>query len=186
MKHKNVTNEMIRDYVVEALLILMRAEDYNGITIGQITEKAGVNRSTYYRNFDTKEDIIRRFYARLLEKSLDSMDENDKASTRNYLKVHFSTFYERKNELLLIHKAGLSYLLLDVLNTVFIGNQRLETDFIKELSVYYHTGGIFNSFLLWFEKGMSISPDDFACICAEIYPSSEKPMLLAETPDQWF
>lgn len=178
MKHKNVTNEMIRDYVVEALLILMRSKDYNSITIGQITDKAGVNRSTYYRNFDTKEDIIRRFYARLLEKSLSSMDENDKASTRDYLRVHFNTFFENKNELLLIHKAGLSYLLLDVLNTVFIDKQQLETDFIKELSVYYHTGGIFNSFLLWFEKGMSISPDDFASICAEVYPSSKKPMLL--------
>jgi len=178
MKHKNVTNEMIRDYVVEALLILMHTKDYNSITIGQITEKAGVNRSTYYRNFDSKEDIIRRFYARLLEKSLDSMGENAKASTRSYLKVHFNTFYEKRDELLLIHKAGLSYLLLDVLNMIFIDKQHLEHDFIREISIYYHTGGIFNSFLLWFEKGMSISPDDFASICAEIFPSEKKPMLL--------
>ena len=154
MKHKNVTNEMIRDYVVEALLILMHTKDYNSITIGQITEKAGVNRSTYYRNFYSKEDIIRRFYARLLEKSLDSLDENVKSTMRSYLKVHFNTFYEKKDELLLIHKAGLSYLLLDVLNMIFIDKQHLEHDFIKEISVYYHTGGIFNSFLLWFEKGM--------------------------------
>lgn len=178
MKHKNVTNEMIRDYIVEALLILMHTKDYNSITIGQITEKAGVNRSTYYRNFETKEDIIRRFYMRLLENSLDSMTEADKSTLCSYLRIHFHTFYLHKNELILLHRAGLSYLFLDVLNNVFMQKQELEKDFIKEISVYYHTGGIFNTFLLWFEKGMSISPDDFASICAEIYPLDSKPMLI--------
>lgn len=61
---------------------------------------------------------------------------------------------------------------------IFIDKQRLEHDFIKEISVYYHTGGFSNSFLLWFEKGMPVSPADFVSICAEINPSEKKPMLL--------
>lgn len=61
MRIKGLDEQMIQQYIAEALLILMEKKPYDKITIGEITEKAGVNRSSYYRHFDTKEDII-RFY----------------------------------------------------------------------------------------------------------------------------
>ena len=45
----------------------MENKDYKDITITDITNKAGVNRITFYRNFDSKDEIINKH----LEKSFD-------------------------------------------------------------------------------------------------------------------
>lgn len=61
MRIKGLTGQQIQQYLTEALLILMETKDYGSISIGEIADKAGVNRSSYYRHFSGKEDIL-RFY----------------------------------------------------------------------------------------------------------------------------
>ena len=61
MRRSNTTTEMMKEYISESLLILMEGKAYDDISIGEITAKAGVNRSTYYRNFSSKNEII-KFY----------------------------------------------------------------------------------------------------------------------------
>lgn len=50
--------ELFKTYIMEAFILLLEEKSFSEITIKEITKKAGVNRSTYYRNFDSKEDII--------------------------------------------------------------------------------------------------------------------------------
>ena len=45
-----------KDYITEALLQLMEKNDYQDISITDITKKAGVNRVTFYRNFNNKDE----------------------------------------------------------------------------------------------------------------------------------
>ena len=47
-----------KDYIIEALLLLMKKKRYTDIKIADITNKAGVNRVTFYRNFSSKEEVI--------------------------------------------------------------------------------------------------------------------------------
>lgn len=42
----------------EALLILLEKKNYEFITIKEICEKAGVNRSTFYLHYETMEDLL--------------------------------------------------------------------------------------------------------------------------------
>ena len=58
MRRKNTTTYMMKEYITEALLQLMKKKEFEKLTIEEITSKAGVNRSTYYRNFKSKEMII--------------------------------------------------------------------------------------------------------------------------------
>ena len=44
--------------ITEAMLRLMEKESYNDITVKQIVLEAGVVRKTFYRNFDSKEDLL--------------------------------------------------------------------------------------------------------------------------------
>lgn len=41
-----------------ALLQLMQTESFSGISITHICHQAGIGRKTFYRNFETKEDVI--------------------------------------------------------------------------------------------------------------------------------
>ena len=58
MRRKNKTSDMMKEYIAESLLILMGTGSFEEIKNNEITAKAGVNRSTYYRNFQSKNDIV--------------------------------------------------------------------------------------------------------------------------------
>ena len=66
MKRKYTPTVNLKGYIAESLLFLMRKKGFADISIGEITDKAGVNRSSYYRNFDSKDDIIKYFFNRIV------------------------------------------------------------------------------------------------------------------------
>ena len=47
-------NSITSSLMVEALLLLLEKKEYDFITVKEICEKAGVNRSTFYMHYDTK------------------------------------------------------------------------------------------------------------------------------------
>lgn len=65
---------MMKSYMVDALLILMSEKDFQSITVEEIAVKAGVNRSTYYRHFNGKEDIIFYFLDSVMREYLEEPD----------------------------------------------------------------------------------------------------------------
>ena len=51
-------NLYVVEHITDALLKLMQNAHLNNISISQICDEAGVGRASFYRNFDSKEDII--------------------------------------------------------------------------------------------------------------------------------
>ena len=56
---KMSTTNFSKECFYDALISLCKTENFNDINIKQICKKAGYNRSTFYRHFNCKEDIIR-------------------------------------------------------------------------------------------------------------------------------
>ncbi|MDR0637328.1 MAG: hypothetical protein LBG27_00215 [Spirochaetaceae bacterium] len=50
--------------------------------------------------------------------------------------------------------------------------------FEEQFRIYYHTGGIYNCFLLWFSNEMNKSPEQMAELSFNILPKDFKPLLL--------
>ncbi len=48
-----------REWTFEALYTLLEKNEYDKIKITDIIKKAGISRATFYRNFNTKDDIIK-------------------------------------------------------------------------------------------------------------------------------
>ncbi|MBR6940531.1 MAG: TetR/AcrR family transcriptional regulator, partial [Clostridia bacterium] len=53
--NRSESNNLTRECITTALLIIIREKDYDEITITDITEKAGVSRMAYYRNYKSKD-----------------------------------------------------------------------------------------------------------------------------------
>lgn len=53
-------------WIIQALLDLMEEMEYNKISVTEICRKAGLDRRTFYRNFDSKNDVLEQ-YVRFLE-----------------------------------------------------------------------------------------------------------------------
>ena len=176
MRRKNVTSEMMMAYIEQALLLLMQSRPYSDITIGEITEKAGVNRSTYYRHFPTKDSIIKSYLDAIMEEYQNTFRNLHSDDYALYLRTMFETFYEKRADLLLIHQSGLSYLLLDVLMNRFRFEDIPERE---QFQMSYHIGGIHNNMLLWFAHGMRETPVEMTEIAIQYGP--EKQMTLFGT-----
>ena len=185
MRRKNITSEMMMEYIQQALLLLMKDKAYPDITIGEITAKAGVNRSTYYRHFDTKESIIHSYLDSIMEtyqkrfQQLHSQDftlylrtmfETFYENKENLTHIHqsgltmFETFYENKENLTHIHQSGLSYMLLDVLMARFHFDE-IPSD--QQFRISYHIGGINSNMLLWLAHDMKETPDEMTIIALQ-------------------
>ena len=52
----------------EALLSLLQKKDYTYITVKEICEKAGVNRSTFYLHYETMDDLLQESLSYLFSK----------------------------------------------------------------------------------------------------------------------
>lgn len=169
MRRKSITSEMMQSYITDSLLILMEQKDFQSITVGEIAKKAGVNRSTYYRHFNKKEDVIVYFFDHISRSFLD-WEKTHEFDFKEYLTEMYTHYYQHKRQLLTIYKNGLSFLLLNVLQE-HLGNNRLSD---SPLSVQYDTtfyiGGTFNHFMLWFARDMEDSPETMANYTLAVLP----------------
>lgn len=178
MRRKNTTSEMMKQYIAAGLLILMNQKPYDDITIGEITAKAGVNRSTYYRNFCSKDEVIKYYFNQIIYQHMEHLPAHP-VPTEEYLVGMFTHYYQYKTELLLIHNARLTHLILDALNETFL--EFHEDDSTENrYAVFYHTGGIYNNFVLWFANTMKETPAEMARIASSFLPADFRPFLMAK------
>ena len=161
MRRKNTTHEMMMGYMAGALLELMLEKNYTKISIGEIAKKAGVDRSSYYRHFKSKEDIISFFFDMVLKESLEGYTNLSSIDFTLYIHSIYTAFFNYRKEILLIHYANLSFLLLDVLSKRFQFSE-LAKDFplSKQYELSYIIGGIYNNLIFWMSRDMKETPDE--------------------------
>ena len=56
------SEKYVDEYIINALFNLMKKKNFENISITEITNKAGVSRNSFYRNFNSKEDIVKGYY----------------------------------------------------------------------------------------------------------------------------
>ncbi len=144
-----------KDYIIDALLILMKNKKYNNITITDITKKAGVTRITFYRNFKSKEEIL-KYYLKGLFDTWYKKWQDDK----NIGYQIFNFFWENKDIIDLLYKANLQYLLID--NILALHDYKKEDpDAIaySKVTVAYLIFGWCDE---WYKRGMKNTPQEMA------------------------
>ena len=66
-QQRNKTAIQSRRMIADALMALLRRKPYAAITVSELCQEAAIGRKTFYRNFDTKEDVIDLILGDLLE-----------------------------------------------------------------------------------------------------------------------
>ncbi len=77
MSHEVQTDLRIRRthlFLQEAMIELITEKGFEAITVGDIAERAMINRATFYRHYQDKYDLV----ARIFEESADSLVEHMK------------------------------------------------------------------------------------------------------------
>ena len=150
----------VAQYITNSLFELMKVKPYNDISITEITDKANVNRVSFYRNFTSKEDIIDKWIKSTTQNFLSKSDISyQKDSTLDYFTKLFTHLEKYKTEAMLIYKANLFNLLKDEFDNNLINLHKKEYSNYKS---YFLAGGIFNVYYFWLINGCKETPQQVA------------------------
>ena len=152
--------EQSRRAISEALLRLMMDNEYSKITLQNIVDNAGVSRMAFYRNFESKEDVIRYWLKGVTDQFVaeSGISYKDDAP-RDYFITLFTHLVRYREVCETLCKAGLSHLLKGEFDRVFLSVHSGEYDDYKS---HFHAGGIYNVFLLWLMRGCPETPQELA------------------------
>lgn len=170
MRKSKDQNNLARERIVAALTELMSQRDYTSITITEITQKAGVSRMTYYRNYSSKEDILRKFMDDVGEQiHTKIMEQGTHKNAYQYYRTLFETLGAYSALVNAAMEAGLGGLILDCISRnmdrTFLG--KISNSGAQKYLLRYHAGAFFHVYIEWTRGGMVESCEQMARLCSD-------------------
>ncbi len=178
MKNRqNAANQLARDCMVTALIKLLKKKKISEISITELTVLAGVSRMTFYRNYETKEDIIIQHMEEVFERYNQEYQDSDLGtnlydSTKMEGRLnYFSDNYELLNTLF---NCGMGYLFLDKLTeyVLRVWNEKKE-DKEQYYKLLAFSGSLYNICRGWFQDQTAPSAKEMACMLQSFYTQSD-------------
>lgn len=157
-------SERSKQWIIDGLFELMKTKPYMSITIKDLTDKAGVARLTFYRNFESKDAILAEHFKNMFAQYLEDLNDCEITTAEDALTKCFE--YWKKNK---VHiELCLENRLLTVLSAPF--RDYLETmvtryGIAKALTVnqkQFLVGGLFFSMLEWIANNEETSAREVA------------------------
>lgn len=169
-EYNKEANRITQESIETALLLLMEEKNFASISITEITSRAGVSRTAYYRNYSSKEDVLRNLFNRVEDSIMEKIREFLIHDTFNAYLELFQAFSQEAQSLRVIHKAGLSWDYLMEMNRRFTADLPEGND-AQCYQKYFWMGALCNVVFMWIDKGMKQTPEEMAEIC-KTFPSS--------------
>ncbi|KTE91107.1 hypothetical protein AT727_05775 [Desulfitobacterium hafniense] len=179
MQHKPPVNKQVartREWLFGALIKLMEKKPYEEISISNITDKAGVARQTFYRNYQNKDDIIIKFIDTVFDEFIaeSKLAHRDGPVAAVYI-LFYQVLLRHRSELLVIKAASLEHLLFNVFwsyHKVFLQyfyhENEEENKVFNEYFIKYQLGGIISITLEWLQNNMLLAPEELGIIVEKI------------------
>ena len=111
---KNISyKESVKEAIMIALVQLMDKKEFNKITIQEIVDRAGVGRSSFYRNYYSKEDVLADYISSLFDATKYKANPYTTKTMRPYIIYQFRTIKKNHRFFQSLQKNNLLYLLYD-------------------------------------------------------------------------
>lgn len=171
MDKRMVANAKVKRNIQDALFLLMKKKNFSEITVTDIITEANVARASYYRNFDSKEEIITSYIDRIHNEVSDLIPPYEiiTASDENTMLNAFTTnlrFYkDHADYLLLLYDNGFGTLVLEEINQfaeVIDGDMKIHSP--ERYRLYFLSGAMFNMLMHWLKEDRAQPPEEMAKI----------------------
>lgn len=174
MKTEKPIADNAKLYIVEALCALMKKQNLREISITAITKKAGVSRMSFYRNFETKEDIISYYIDYMMQAYLTQSPtyEPGTHSFKTYEHIIFSLhfFKEYRDFILCLDKENLTGVFLSRINEHISQNIKApEGDSTYPYRFYAYAGALYNVYIEWIKHDMEVPAENLANMLHSTY-----------------
>lgn len=161
------SNESRNAYVVERLtgsmLALLEEKPLAEITVSELCGMAGVGRTSFYRNYEDKEEIVKAYVRRLFQDWVDKWKSSPDLSVKETVRIVFSHFEANRDFYSLLNRRGLVYLLKDIILDLcgFDPEQELAAAYSSAYVGFFLYGWI----EVWFRRGMRDTTEELIAYC---------------------
>lgn len=159
-----------------AFMELLSEKPLDVITITEITSRAGVSRMTFYRNYNSKEEIVRDFFVEKKEEfhagAAQYSIDNGHIAYQN-VKYCFTYLLSYGNEIKLLLRANMGNIVLDTITNYLLDyflTNPLDTQ--RKYLLHSYAGSIYNTFVVWLLNGVKEPPEQIAQLIYDIYGTS--------------
>jgi AcrR family transcriptional regulator len=157
-------SERSKQWLIAALLQLMEKKLFSAITVKDITDKAGVSRLTFYRNFESKEAILQQHYDNVFREYMATLDDIG-STDLEYALTQCYTFWKHHSDLQdILVKNNLHNLMLEPFDRYLqavLERAGLENRF-SHFQKKFIAGGLSSTMMDWIGNDKGVSPADMA------------------------
>lgn len=162
MDKRKEANIRVKSSITKALFELMHNKSFSDISISELIRSAGVARVSFYRNYDSKEDVLMTLIDDVLEQFRGTID-SDEVNYYTYQNIRRSFEYFKKygNFVLDLYQFGYGSILLEKLNCFHeevAGT--MPNSSIEKYKLYVYMGALFNTAIMWLKSGTKEDEED--------------------------
>lgn len=162
----NMNNEQKNTYVKKqitaALLALLKEKSLSDISVSELTNKAEIGRVSFYRNYQSKEDILKEESDRLIKEWGRLYESNPKSAPETLFPSLFDFYRDHRDFYTTLYNADMSSIMMEtIIGTIQITPemQNLEA-YMKSFWAY----GIYGWMLEWIKRGMQESGKELSAL----------------------
>lgn len=158
-KRENLT----KLYIYKALMKLLGKKSYEKITVCEITKTAGVSRMSFYRNFESKEDLIFKGINEIIKSVNNKIKQRDVINSYTVTKEFFETFKNFKDIFHAFDNCTIKKTLIDTITKRM--RENVPIDYMNKTSKYipiFYFGAISTTMIEWLKSGAVETPDEMA------------------------
>ena len=158
-------NHSVKHEIKDAVMHLMGEKSYMDITVTDIVNKAGVARASFYRNFDSINDVIDavadEISDELIEDVFPTLYSADERKWREFLFNHFYRFTRRQRQMGKIHPQNMNVLFSCMDSKMREKEARLPAETLRDRYLIAGKMGMINGVTKkWMDNGMRETPEE--------------------------
>ena len=153
-------NAYVIEHITDSVLKLLKEKPINEISISEICNDAAVGRTSFYRNYETKEAVVKKHIADLIEKWDQDYKATGKDSNAELYGSLFQHIKDHSDFYLLLKQRNLMHLFLEV----FLERSGPKPEY-KNMWAYttaFITYGTYGWIEEWISRGMQESAETMA------------------------
>ena len=169
----------VKHEIIDAVMQLMTEKNYMDITVTDIVKKAGVARASFYRNFNSINDlidvIVDEISDELIGDIFPTLYSSDERKWREFLFNHFYRFTRKQQQMGKIHPQNLNVLFARMDNKIQQKESNFPAETIRDKYIAIGTVGLINSITKkWMDSGAKETPEEMIDFIMSLFFSVKK------------
>ncbi len=162
-------NTYVKKQITAALLALLKEKPLSDISVSELTGKAEISRVSFYRNYQSKEDILKEESDRLIREWGKLYESNPESAPETLFPSLFDFYREHRDFYTTLYDAGMSSIMMEtIIGTIQITPEMQNLDaYMRSFWAY----GIYGWMLQWIKRGMKESGNELLMLFKLAKPS---------------